>query len=204
MIIIDDIQQGTPGWMALKAGVPSASEFDKILSPTGKASTQAEKYRNQLIGERLLGTKPESYKSQAMIEGSLKEDEARALFSMLKGVECKQVAFCFENNKRYGCSPDAILDLSGLEIKCPELHTHVQYLMDAKLPTTYISQVQGSMLVSGYSHWFFMSYYPGLPELIIDVPRDDKYCAQLKVSLEMFCDELEKTYIKLEAQLRNA
>jgi predicted phage-related endonuclease len=203
MVIIENIEQGTESWLTLKAGIPSASEFDKILSPTGKVSTQAEKYRNQLIGERLLGIKPEGYKSQAMLEGQLKEDEARSLFSMLKGVECRQVAFCFEDDKRYGCSPDSLLDMTGLELKCPELHTHVQYLMDNKLPTCYIPQVQGSMLVSGYSHWFFMSYYPGLPELIIDVQRDDKYCAQLKVLLNEFCDNLDREYTKLEAQLRN-
>jgi predicted phage-related endonuclease len=201
MVIIDNIEQGTPEWMALKAGVPSASEFDKILSPTGKVSTQKEKYMNQLIGEKLLGIKPESYKSQAMIEGSLKEAEARALFAMLHGVECRQVAFCFEDNKRYGCSPDSLLDMTGLEIKCPEIHTHTKYLRDNKLPNDYISQVQGSMLVSGYSRWFFMSYYPGLPELIIEIPRDDKYCAQLKIELENFCDQLENEYQKLKVRL---
>jgi putative phage-type endonuclease len=201
MVIIENIEQGTEEWLKIKAGVPSASEADKILSPTGKASTQKDKYLNQLIGEKLLGIKPESYKSQAMIEGNLKEDEARSYFTITQGIDIKQVAFCFEDNKRYGISPDGLGDLTGLEIKCPELHTHVEYLRKGKLPTKYITQVQMSMLVSGYPNWWFMSYYPGLPELLINVPRDDAYCSKLKVALDDFCDELDREYKKfLEKQ----
>ena len=36
MIIIDDIEQGKPEWFALKAGVPSTSSFDKIVTTEQK------------------------------------------------------------------------------------------------------------------------------------------------------------------------
>ena len=81
---------------------------------------------------------------------------------------------------------------TGLEIKCPKDHTHVGYLRSQKIPTKYIPQVQGSMLVTGFKSWYFMSYYPAMPPLIIEVKRDDEYIAKLKDALDEFCDKLDE------------
>lgn len=183
--------QRSDKWLQEKAGRPSASEFDKILTPTGKASTQAEKYMYQLAGERVIKTKVESYQSKAMEEGIEKEDTARQYFSMLNEIEVKQVSICEHDSGLFICSPDGIWEGSGLEIKCPLIHTHVQYLLDGKLPNDYISQVQGSMLVTGYQSWHFMSYFPGIDPLIIEVKRDEEYCDKLYKALYVFCKELD-------------
>jgi putative phage-type endonuclease len=189
--------QRSETWLQLKAGRPSASEFGKILTPTGKASTQAEKYMYQLAGERVIKTKVETYQSKAMEEGIEKEDTARQYFSMLNDIEVKQVAICEHDSGLFICSPDGIWECSGLEIKCPLIHTHVQYLLEGKLPTEYIGQVQGSMLVTGYQTWNFMSYFPGLDPLIIEVKRDEEYCDKLYEALYVFCKELEKVTERL-------
>jgi hypothetical protein len=89
------------------------------------------------------------------------------------------------------------MDSAGLEIKCPNLSTHVGYLLAGELPREYIPQVQGSMLVTGLSHWWFLSYYPNLPPLILKVQRDDKFCATLRVELEGFCERLDAVERKL-------
>jgi hypothetical protein len=74
----------------------------------------------------------------------------------------------------------------------------VEYLDKGKLPTTYIQQVQGSMLVTGRAWWDFMSYYPGLPPLIIRVERDDKLIATLEAALEGFCVQLDELTERLK------
>jgi len=199
MKIIDTIDQLSEEWFEKRAGMPTASCFDQILTPTGRSSAQAKKYMYQLAGERITRTKTETYQSWAMQEGIEKEKRAILLFEMQMDVEVKKVALCMDDSERIGCSPDGLLDHSGLEVKSPLLHTHVEYRLSGKLPTIYIPQVQGSMLVTGYSHWYFMSYYPGLSPLIIDVPRDDEYCAALKVELDLFCQELDKITEKLRA-----
>lgn len=193
-----DVPQMSPEWFAARAGVPSASCFDKIITTKGAPSKQAQAYLYQLAGERIAGEKCETYMSAAMQRGIELEAEARQLFEMVRDCEVKQVGICYPDPlKRFSCSPDGLLEAEGVEIKCPLIHTHVGYLLEGKLPTDYFQQVQGGMLVTGFSHWAFMSYFPGLPPLIVRVERDDAFCARLKVELSGFCAELDKVEKRL-------
>lgn len=195
-----EIEQGSVEWFDARAGRPTASCFDQIITPkTGKPSAQAQKYLYTLAGERLAGCKAETFQSDWMKRGTEIEQEARDLFQMVRDVEVKQVGLIYpDEQKLYSCSPDGILETEGLEIKCPAMHTHVGYLLAGGLPGEYISQVQGGMLITGFMAWNFMSYYPGLPPLMVKVLRDDAFCAKLKVELADFCGKLAD----VEAQLR--
>ena len=187
-----DMPQYSEEWWKARTGVPSASCFDKIITTTGKPSKQAQAYMHQLAGERIAGAKPDTYQSAAMQRGIELEAEARKLFELVEGVEVQQVGICyFDERKQFACSPDGLILDSGLEIKCPLIHTHVSYLLDGRLPSDYFQQVQGSMLVTGLPTWFFCSYYPGLPPLIIRVERDIPFILMLKTELEKFCKELD-------------
>ena len=198
MKIIDTIQ-GSQEWLNIRGMYPTASNFDKILTPTGHPSKQAEKYMYQLVGNRISGYIPETFKSQAMQDGTEKEPKARILFEVMTDLSVHEVGFCLHDSGMFGGSPDGLInDDCGIEIKSPLAHTHIEYLLANKVPTCYISQVQGYMLICDLSHYYFMSYYHGIKPLIINVPRDDKYCAALKVELESFCQELDK----LEKRIR--
>lgn len=206
-MLVETFEQYSPEWWAARVGRPSASCFGKIITPkTMKPSSQAEKYLYTLAGERIAGVKEETYQNAAMERGIIMEEEARNMFEMIQDVEVNQVGMIYpDENKMYSCSPDGLMDSpdnlmeeAGLEIKCPLISTHVAYLLAGEVPVEYIPQVQGSMLISGLSHWFFMSYYPGLPPLILKVPRDEKFCATLQAELESFCERLDR----VEEQLR--
>ena len=110
------------------------------------------------------------------------------------------VGLCYlDEHRNFSCSPDGLVgEDGGLEIKCPLIHTHVEYLLDGKLPTKYVQQVQGSMLISGRKWWDFMSYYPGLKPLVVRVERDEKFIAKLKDELNKFCFELKAIVQKLK------
>ena len=196
---IIECEQGSPEWHKLRLGRPSASCFDKIITTKGDRSKQAQNYLYQIAGERIAGEKVETYQNAAMQRGLELESEARQLFELIKGygVEVQQVGLCITDDDKASCSPDGLLPWEGLEIKCPLTHTHVGYLLKGELPSDYFQQVQGSMFVSGFDRWQFMSYYPGLPPLIIKVERDVKFCAQLKVALDEFCAELDDVTEKL-------
>ncbi len=197
-MIILDIPQQSPEWFKARAGIPSASCFDQILTPAGLPSKQTQKYLYQLAGERLAGVKTETYQNATMLRGIEMEAEARLYFEMLYNVEIKQIGFCYPDEKKlYGCSPDGLNESFGLEIKCPLIQTHVSYLLENKVPNEYIPQVQGSMLITGFSSWYFMSYYPSLPALIKKVERDWDYTARLKVALDEFCKDLDEVTEKL-------
>ena len=202
MIIIDNIEQLSEQWFKLRAGNPGASSFDKIVTSKGAPSTQYKKYLYQLVGESILGDKIETYTNAAMQRGTELEPEARELFEMINDIEVKQVGLCFPNEERkYHASLDGLLDDSGLEIKCPLIQTHIGYLLGNKLPTEYIQQVQGSMLVTGFNSYWFMSYYPGIKPFIIKVERDEKFIEKLRVALDDFCMELVMLVKKLKGGL---
>lgn len=199
-MITVDCEQYSEEWWAARVGIPTASCFDQIITPTGKPSTQAKKYLHQLAGERIAGCKTETYQSAAMQRGLEVEEEAWNFFNFVQNETAWQVGLCYpDDKKQYSCSPDGLTETAGLEIKCPLIHTHVEYLLSGTVPTKYIPQIQGSMLVTGFPAWYFLSYYPGLPPLIIKVERDTEYLAKLKVGLEMFIEELEVTTERLRA-----
>jgi len=185
-------------WFAEKTGKPGASSFDKIVTTKGEPSKSAKNYLYQLAGETIVGIKTETYQNAIMQRGIELEPSARSLFEMMYDVEVQQVGLCYpDEQKKYLCSPDGLLEDAGLEIKCPLIHTHVSYLLGNKLPTDYIQQVQGSMAVTGFSAWWFMSYYPGIKPFIIKVERDNIFIEKLKTVLDSFCLELALTVKKI-------
>lgn len=202
MIVVDTVKQGTPEWLALKAGTPSTSNFDKIIKNDGKPSKQNKKYMYQLIGEKLLGHIPETYKNKAMERGNELEAEAREFYQFTNDVEVSQVAVAYKDeNKDFLCSPDGLIGEDGLiEIKCPLLPTHIEYLINNELPSKYFTQVQGQLFVTGRKWVDFMSYYPSIKPLIVRVERDEKFIKLLEVELSSFCTELVKLEKKLKGE----
>ena len=200
-MITIDCEQLSPEWFAAKVGIPSAASFDQIVTTKGEPSKSRQKYMYQLAGEIVLGSKVETYVNAAMQRGTELEPEARKAFEFIHEVVVKKVGFVFmDEQKRYGASPDGLLDEdAGLEMKCPQIQTHVGYLLDNKLPTDYFQQVQGGMLITGLNQWHFMSYYPGMPPFIIRVDRNEGFCEKLKAELDIFCDELAVIVNKLKA-----
>uniref|UniRef100_A0A6M3LQL9 Putative exonuclease n=1 Tax=viral metagenome TaxID=1070528 RepID=A0A6M3LQL9_9ZZZZ len=191
-----DVKQGSEEWFAARRGIPTSSEFGRIIGVTGKIST-AKSYLYELAGARITGVDKGNFQSAAMARGTEMEPEARAYCELVMGVEVEQVGFILDDSKRYGCSPDGLFGDTGLEAKCPSVHVHIGYLLAGVLPSDYFAQVQGSMLVTGFSHWWFCSYFPGLPALILDVQRDWEFTAKLSVALKDFCNELNELEKKL-------
>lgn len=195
-MIIEDFKQGSPEWFAARVGIPSASIFDKLITSKGVLSTSRQKLIYKLAGEKIIGEKEEGYTNGAMQRGIELEPEARALFELITGLEVEEVGLCYyDERKDRSCSPDGLVGKDeGLEIKCPELQTHVEYLIGGKLPTKYIQQVQGSLYITGLDRWHFFSYYPGMRPFHIVVERDEVFIAKLDKALNDFVTELEDTY----------
>ena len=81
MIILQD-EQGTEAWRMSRLGKPSASGFAKLITRTGKPSTSADGYINQLIFERISGELTQHHVSDAMIRGTELEPVARITASL--------------------------------------------------------------------------------------------------------------------------
>ena len=200
---IIDVIQGSPEYHAAHRGVPSASQFHRIITPkTGKLSAQADGYINELIAEKYSLLPPLQYgipKSPALAHGVECEAEARLWYELETNCDVRQVGFCLSDDGRFGCSPDGLIgEEGGLELKCPQGHIQAGYVRAGTLPDEYKAQVHGSLIVTGRKWWDFLSYSPGLPPLCIRVERTP-YANSLTVALEDFWTRYQDA-LKLFAQ----
>jgi hypothetical protein len=200
------VEQNTEAWFTEKLGKPSASNADKIVQMDGKPSKQREGYLNELAAEIITGRRYEGYQNGEMMIGNERQEESKKLYEIMHDCEVTPGGVCFpDEKKRLICSPDGLVMPGGeaanwdrgLEMKNPMPKTQVKYLRDNVLPSEYFSQVQFSLLVTGFERWDFMSYCPGLPPLVVNVSRDEKFLAALKGELERFCTELDEIVRKI-------
>jgi putative phage-type endonuclease len=199
-MIVSPHAQNTPEWMAERVGIPTASNFDKIVTSKGEPSASAKKYLFQLIGEKLANRKEENYQNAHMLRGIELEDDARSLYSFIKDVTVETVGLCYPDERKLcGASPDGLVGKDGiLEIKCPCFAVHIEYLLKGKLPTTYFQQVQGQLYVTERKWCDFMSYSEGLEPFIVRVERDETFIKKLEVALEKFSEEFEDTVAQIQ------
>jgi len=188
-MLVSNFEQGSQEWLQSRLGKPTASNFGKLITPTGKPSTSAEGYINELIAQKITGELPEFYTNAAMERGNELEPAAKALYEFINGVEVVEVGLCLHDEFECGASPDALVgDDGGLEVKCPLPHTHVAYLRDGKVPSKYIPQIQGCLWITGREWWDFMSYHPAMEDLIVRVERDNEYIKKLADQVERAVD----------------
>src|SRR5215472_9305133 len=139
------VAQGSGEWAKLRLGIPTASNFHRIVTPTGKLSAQARKYAYRLIAERLLN---ETFDSLETIEhiarGKELEPAAARMYEFMQGAETATCGLLLTDNRRIGACPDRLLlDRPGaVELKCPAATTHIEYMLEG-FGLDYIPQVQG-------------------------------------------------------------
>jgi hypothetical protein len=128
-----------------------------------------------------------------MLNGIEREDASRTLFELIYGVEVQQCGIVFKDEYRlFHASPDGLVsDNAVLELKNPSLKVAVRYLLEKKLPTDYFPQCQFEMYVCERELCYFMSCYEGLPPLILEVYRDEKWISKMEIELTLFNDQLE-------------
>jgi len=193
MIFEENIIQGTDEWKKCRLGIPTSSNFDKIVTLKGEPSKQREKYMYRLVAERITGTAEETYQSIHMQRGTELEPEARAFYEFTTGNDVQEVGICYKDDRKlFACSPDGLVGKGGLiEIKCPSSAVHIGYLLNNELPKEYFQQIQGQLLVTGRKWVDFFSFYPGLRPLLIRIKPDKKFLKALEKELEEFCAELD-------------
>jgi hypothetical protein len=197
---IIDCEQGSDEWFAVRRGVPSASEFDSIITPKkGDLAAAHETYIDRLIDEAIRTDARRKFQGTADTDrGHELEPEARELYAFMRDVEPVTVGFVLRDAGDAGCSPDSLIaSIGGLEIKCPDGPQHVGYLRAGILPDKYKPQVHGNLLITGREWWDFMSYCPGHRPLIVRV-TPDAYTAKLGELLDFFVKKLSAEKLKLQ------
>lgn len=196
--IITGIHQGHEAWDEMRSVRPTASEFGRIFTGTGKISAQRESYMRKLAIQRKY--KLPQWTGNAWTDrGHELEPEARQLFAELTGFDVREVAFLQDTQTIAGGSPDGLIydgsgePVSGLEIKAYKLDKHLGIIERNKVPPANLPQTHGLLWLSGFKCWQFVPYNPEAIPLdfkVIEVEPND-YTAELGAEVTRFCDELE-------------
>ena len=209
------VAQNTAEWLQIRCGRITASRIaDVIAKPSinkdgkerktkyGEMACKT-KYRKELVAERLSGRCAEHYVSPAMDHGSEMERYARAAYEVATGADVEQIGFVLHGNMDFaGASPDSLVDSDGgLEIKCPNTETHLDWMDAGVVPEEYRPQMYWGMGCTGREWWDFLSFDDRLPDglriFCKRLERDDKIIAEMEYAVMEFNAEIEAVCQKL-------
>ena len=105
MPIFHDVAQYSEEYDRLKLGIPTSSNFHKIITPQGKPSKQWREYACVLIAERILQQKIELYNSPAMERGLIVEAEAADWYEFDHDVTAQKIGFITDDNHTWDAVP---------------------------------------------------------------------------------------------------
>jgi hypothetical protein len=193
-----DCEQGSQEWFELRAGIPTSSAFNRIVTPTGKISSQSEAYMYALIAERIMGRPVDTFISEWMERGHIMEEEAGKYYAFQHDCDPQPVGFITTDDGKIGASPDRLVEDDGLlEIKAPAAHTHVGYLFGKGADKKYMPQLQGQLWITGRKWVDIMSYHPELPAATIRIERSDSYIEILSDAVTAFAKELDEKHAEI-------
>lgn len=170
--IIDEVEQGTEEWHALRRGIVTASVVGKLI--TGKtlklaSNDEARGLTRSLVAERITGYTEPTYVSADMERGNFDEPIARDLYSE-HFEPVAEVGFMmrdfgdFTLGYTLGYSPDGVVGDDGLiEIKSRRQKKHLQTILENEVPPENMAQCQAGLLVSGRKWLDYVSFCGGMP-----------------------------------------
>jgi putative phage-type endonuclease len=191
------IEQRSQEWLDERVGFITGSRLNDVLA---KKETAARKnYLLQLAIER-INKKPAEpmFINDAMQRGIDKEDEAVICFEINQGVFTEKCSFIKSKDiSWFGASPDRLIGNDAiLECKVPNTLTHMNYIIDNKLPTKYKAQVYGQMLVTERDRGYFMSWddrtVEGMELFVVEFKKDNEYMDNLVKEITLFNKEVEE------------
>jgi|SRR6266446_2970975 len=182
-----ECEQRSEQWDRARLGIPTSSDFAKIVTPSREPSKQWQRLAYQKISERLLQRKIDHYTSPAMERGQIVEEEAADWYEFDRNVSTQKVGFITDDAGTMGCSPDRFVGTIGLlEIKCPLPQTQIEYLLTGKAHRQYMPQLQGQLLISEREWVDILCWHDELPCAVVRVERDEHFIAILRAELRKF------------------
>ena len=170
---IVELEQGTREWREWRHKGIGASDAPAIMGENRFKSAA------QLLQEK-RGPARVSVQNEAMALGTQLEPEARRRYIAKTGREVRPV--CLQSTRhdwlRASLDGFATHHDSVVEIKCGE-SVYRRASQSRSVPDYYYGQMQHILAVTGLDLLDFWCYWPGYPELLLPVERDDVYIERL-------------------------
>lgn len=193
--IFEDIEQGSDEWFQLRLGVPTASNFGKMMASgrDGEESKTRSRLMRVMAGE-ILTNRPGEGKivTAAMQRGNDMEPEARDHYLQTHFADLRRIGFMRRKLKtgRYvGASPDALIgDKRALEIKTMAPDLMIERLENnSGMPPEHRPQVHGTMWVGDLESVDLLIFYSGMPVAPkFTIYRDETYIREIANAVEKF------------------
>lgn len=186
-----DMPQNSPEWLRARMGIPTASEFSKLLgiNKDAKDKKTRHEYMRKLAGEVITGEPAESYSNSYMERGHAMEEEARDAYTFMHDATPQRVGFARNGPK--GCSPDSLIGDAGiLEIKTKAPHLLIDWLFKDQFPPEHKAQCQGALWVCEREWIDIAGYWPNMPLFTKRAFRDEAYIRDLSQAVDDFNSEL--------------
>ena len=193
-MIINYCEQQSEAWHQARLGRITGTRFKNLMSKESTASYQD--LITDLACEIITGKAEDAYINDLMQHGIDTEPVARKEYEAIFGIEVKQAGFIVpdEDNPYHdwiGISPDGIFDDGMIEIKCPKMSTHLEYIESGSLPSEYKYQVQGQLFVTGFKYCDFMSFVEGMKPFIIRVYPDTELFKEFDLKLNILIPKVK-------------
>lgn len=173
MSIIHACPQRSEEWYRLRCGMPTASEFSKIVTSTGAESKSRGGYSISLAAEMYAGGSVDTWGGNVHLErGRTLEEDAISRYEFENDVAVSPVGFVTDDDKTCGCSPDGFVGNHGMvEVKCLKAENHIAAIIyfrkNGTCPTDHVQQTQGQMWIAERAWVDLIFYHPCLPMLVI-------------------------------------
>ena len=189
--VFTDLEQGTPEWLAARAGIVTASTVGQLITPkTVKpaANDYSRALAVTLTAERITGHVEPIHENQDMLRGTLDEPFARDLYSD-HFAPVTEIGFMVRDDWgfRIGYSPDGLVGEDGLiEIKSRRQKKHLATILADEVPLENMAQCQAGLLVSGREWLDYVSFSSGMPLWTKRVLPDPKWQAAILEAVAAF------------------
>lgn len=172
------IVQGSGPWFAQRVGKLTASRLhdaiDRLADKTDKKTgvitlggykATREALLKELLAERMTGAAVPHFTSNSMKHGTENEPVAKDEYEEMTGEILMPCGFYDHPTiENFGATPDALRGRDGIvEIKAPNTSTHLEYIMDGKIPLKYQRQILAQLACTRRTEALFISFDPRIP-----------------------------------------
>lgn len=202
--VYEDLEQGSPEWLAARCGILTASVIGQLITPkTVKPASNdySRALTATLVAERITGYVEPIFPNRDMERGTLSEPLARDLYAE-HHAPVAEVGFMVRDFGEYriGYSPDGLVGDDGLiEIKSPRQKKHIATILADEVPLEYMAQCQTGLLVTGREWIDYVSYCGGMPLWTKRVEPDPKWFEALTDAALIFEDNATQMIAAYEA-----